>query len=182
MRPATRSSKRASDTTTRASLCTLRFRFHAPELKTLIFDRLLDLPARELVGRIPVGRDRADCVPRPKLARQLASIQIAGERAKILVRPRFENKNSHGASANSRRSHKLGLADRSRVNDPAAVVGLNETEASRLIVKLYCARYHATSPRRTVCSRNRNACLRRFPRRFWRASETCPAVRGESAQ
>jgi hypothetical protein len=116
------------------------------------------------------------------LARQLASIQIAGERAKILVRPRFENKNSHGASASSRRSHNLGLADRSRVNDPAAVVGLNETEASRLIVKLYCARYHATSPRRTVCSRNRNACLRRFPRRFWRAPETCPAVRGESAQ
>jgi hypothetical protein len=132
------------------------------------------LPSRKLVRRIPVGRDRADRMPGPKLRRQLASIQIAGERAQIHVRSRFEDKDSHGIpflmtihiklatftraqacrprsfrnadrAAYQMRLSDLHLHGRARSRGPYAVVGLSEAEASPLIVELYCARYQTRS-------------------------------------
>ena len=78
--------KRRPDATTLQSPCGLRPRLHAPQLKPLIIDGLLDLCARELVGRVPVSRDRADCTPGPKLSWQLASVQIAREGTQTSVR------------------------------------------------------------------------------------------------
>src|SRR5215813_14356967 len=75
-----------------------RFGFleHAPELKSLVIDCLLDRSAREVMRRSVIRTDRAGGRPGTMALRELAAREVAREGPQILPRFRLENVNPHG--------------------------------------------------------------------------------------
>src|SRR5262245_25139723 len=75
----------------------------APELKAVVQDCLLDLVARELVGRFLIRPDDADCMPGRELTRKLAAGDVAGEGAQTLLQFGLEYVDAHGLTSFSER-------------------------------------------------------------------------------
>src|SRR5215831_18282362 len=68
---------------------------HAPELKSLGIDCLLDRSAREVVRRSVIRADRAGGGPGTMALRELAAREVAREGPQTSPRFRLENVNSH---------------------------------------------------------------------------------------
>jgi hypothetical protein len=65
---------------------TLRLgRLHTPELKAGGSNRSFDFMSGKVVGRVLVGPNRADQLPRTKLLRQLTSSDIPGKRPELAL-------------------------------------------------------------------------------------------------
>src|SRR5262249_38309416 len=73
----------------------LLFRLDAPELETLLGDRLLNRTAWKIVRRRFVGPDHASRVPGPVLLRQLASFRIARECTQFALGIGLEHEDTH---------------------------------------------------------------------------------------
>src|SRR5579871_6396831 len=80
---------------------------HAPELETLIGDRLFDRAPRQIVWRGAVGTNDSGRLPRAVLGGQLAAGGIAGECAQIGASLRFEHEDVHHANILSARRTRL---------------------------------------------------------------------------
>src|SRR5262249_7974621 len=87
----------SKDGAARALMLSGRFGFldHAPELKSLGIDCLLDRSAREVVRRSVIGTDRAGGGPGTMALRELAAREVAREGPQTSPRFRLENVNSH---------------------------------------------------------------------------------------
>src|SRR5262249_22282413 len=73
----------------------LLLRLHAPELKALFVDRLLDGGAGKFVRRFPIRAEDARRMPRSVLPRKPAALRIAPEGAQLGLPVGFEHEDTH---------------------------------------------------------------------------------------
>src|SRR5262245_6057586 len=91
-----------------------RFGFleHAPELKSLVIDCLLDRSAREVMRRSVIRTDRAGGRPGTMALQELAAREVAREGPQTSPRFRLKNVNSHDLT--------LSAVDDGRQTSPSA--------------------------------------------------------------